>query len=186
MLYQPPDKLVELCDPLHPIVFNSLFCLSWPEVHTLSLGAARPSDFDLQISSLPLLDQASDLITPIVEQLDQAMVDAVGPKVAARFAEGLPDWETAPDYMNMPVILWLRNLALAYDMTDYAQMRYNLLGSAGHWFAGLNAGNLDSVCDEKFEKTVKNSPFAASIRDWLTEAHEILGSTEQKRLSDGG
>jgi uncharacterized protein len=45
-LYKPPSRLVELCKPLSPIVFNDLFCLARPEVHTLSIGAARPTDFD--------------------------------------------------------------------------------------------------------------------------------------------
>ena len=40
MLYKPTEKLSSLCEPLHPIVFNSLFCLRRPEVHTLSLGAS--------------------------------------------------------------------------------------------------------------------------------------------------
>ncbi len=38
MLYRPPDKLVRLCAPLHPLVFNCLFCLAHREVHTLSLA----------------------------------------------------------------------------------------------------------------------------------------------------
>ena len=45
-LYSPPQKLIDLCAPLSPMVFNDLFCLSHSQVHTLSLGAARPSDFD--------------------------------------------------------------------------------------------------------------------------------------------
>jgi predicted aldo/keto reductase-like oxidoreductase len=45
LLYKPTPKLVELCKPLDPMVFNSLFCLLRPEVHTLSCGAARPSGF---------------------------------------------------------------------------------------------------------------------------------------------
>ncbi len=46
LLYKPPQKLVELCQPLSPMVFNNLFCLSRFQVHTLSLGASRPTDFD--------------------------------------------------------------------------------------------------------------------------------------------
>jgi len=51
MLYKPPPKLVDLCKPLHPLVFNCLWCLSHPEVHTLSIGASRPADFDLQLTT---------------------------------------------------------------------------------------------------------------------------------------
>ncbi len=52
-LYNPPPKLVELCQPLSPMVFNDLFCLSHPQVHTLSLGAAQPADFDEHLKVLP-------------------------------------------------------------------------------------------------------------------------------------
>lgn len=186
MLYKPTDKLMQLCQPLHPIVFNSLFCLSRPEVHTLSLGAARPSDFDLQISSLPMLERAAELTGPIVERLRTAMSEAVGEDVAARFAEGLPDWESAPGYMNMPIMLWLRNLALAYEMVEYGQMRYNLLGNGGHWFAGLPATNLSSISEEQLATAVKKSPFADRIRGWLAETHSMLSGEAKKRLSQGG
>ncbi len=78
MLYKPPAKLMGLCQPLHPLVFNVLFCLSRPEVHTLSIGAARPGDFDLPMDALPLLDRAGELLPPIEACLRKAMVDAVG------------------------------------------------------------------------------------------------------------
>jgi predicted aldo/keto reductase-like oxidoreductase len=45
-LYEPPAKMIDLCRPLSPMQFNDLYCLRRPEVHTLSIGAARPADFD--------------------------------------------------------------------------------------------------------------------------------------------
>ncbi len=42
MLYNPSERLTKLCQPFHPLVFNCLFCLSRPEVHTLSLGVPSP------------------------------------------------------------------------------------------------------------------------------------------------
>ena len=180
MLYQPPQRLVELCQPLHPLVFNCLFCLSRPEVHTLSVGAARPSDFDLQCSTLNLLDQADQLLPPIVERLHQAVVDAVGSDLAERYREGLPDWEEAPGYMNLGVMLWLRNLFLAYDLREYAKMRYNLLGNGGHWFPGLNAGQIKHL---DLTEALAKSPFKDQIPDWLAELHTWLFEAPQKRLS---
>lgn len=182
MLYRPSERLIELCQPLHPIVFNCLFCLSRPEVHTLSLGASRPGDFDQQVLSLENMEQAADLLPPIVARLREAMVIAVGAELADRFAEGLPDWEDSPGYMNMPVMLWLRNLALAFDMQEFARMRYNLLGNGGHWFPGLNAS---SVGELDLQKAVAGSPFAEQVPQWLRETHEMLGGGGQKRLSAG-
>lgn len=181
MLYRPSQRLIELCQPLHPLVFNCLFCLTRPEIHTLSLGAARPSDFDLQLSALPLLEPAGELLPPIVSRLRQAMVDAVGVDLAERFAEGLPDWDHSPGYMNIPIMLWLRNLALAYDMQEYARMRYNLLGNGGHWFPGLNASR---VTELDLTKAIADSPFAKHIPEWLRETHDLLGGANLARLSE--
>jgi hypothetical protein len=179
-LYEPPARLVELCEPLHPIVFNALFCLSRPEVHTLSIGPARPSDFDVQLSALPLLEKAGELLPPIEARLRDALLAAVGPELADPFALGLPSWECLPGYINATMILWLRNLALAYDMHDYAKMRYNLLGTAEHWFPGMTAARIDEV---DMEKPLAASPLAKQIPGWLREAHQMLFEGPQKRLS---
>jgi hypothetical protein len=180
MLYQPPDKLVELCRPLHPLVFNCLFCLRRPEVHTLSLGASKPGDFDLQLSSLEFLDRVDELLPPIEARLRQAMVQAVGADAADRLDEGLPEWHDAPGYMNLKVMLWLRALALAYDLRDYGRMRYNLLGNGGHWFPGLNAAHAG---DWNLSGALKHSPFKDRIGHWLDEAHRMFADAPRKRLS---
>ena len=181
MLYQPSERLVELCHPLHPLVFNCLFCLNRPQVHTLSLGASCPDDFTLQLQTLQYLNQADTVLPPIEQRLRQAMVDEVGEALADRFAEGLPDWEQSPGYMNIPVMLWLRNLDLAYGMRDYAKMRYNLLGNGGHWFPGLNASRVSEL---QLDKALKDSPFREQIPEWLQETHANLYEAPQQRLSE--
>lgn len=183
MLYEPPAKLVELCQPLHPLVFNCLFCFRRPEVHTLSLGASCPSDFDLQMSSLPLIDQANDLLPAVEAKLQAAFDESLGKDYLRKCFEGLPDWESAPGYMNLGIMLWLRGLAMAYDMTEYGKMRYNLLGNGGHWFPGLNAANLESLDPEQLAKAVKDSPLAEQIPAMLRETHKLIGGEAVKRLS---
>lgn len=180
MLYKPSQKLVDLCAPLSPIVFNNLFCLSHPQVHTLSIGAARPSDFDEHLKVLPLLEQADTLLPPILQRWEQAGIDALGDAWWKHWRTGLPTVNETPGRLNIPVILWLRNLALAYDMIDYAKMRYNLLGQASHWFPGARAETIDP---DSLKPLLKNSPFADRIPDLLREAHDLLGGETVQRLS---
>jgi predicted aldo/keto reductase-like oxidoreductase len=180
MLYSPPKRLTELCAPLHPLVFNCLYCLARPEIHTLSLGAAQPSDFDLQCSSLDF-DPSDPLVEEVTSRLNQAMEAAVGKEVADRFAEGLPAWEATPGNLNLPVMIWLRNLVEAFDLTDYAKMRYNLLGGASHWFPGMNYGDLQG---RDLTPALAKSPFAGELEGWLAEIHERLYEAPKKRLSE--
>ena len=179
MLYKPSDRLIELCQPLHPLVFNCLFCLQRDEVHTLSLGAAQPSDFDLQCSSLEQLDKIATHLPDIVKRLDDALRQAIGSNAEA-YLEGLPDWESAPGYTNVWVILWLRRLLLAFDMLEYAQMRYNLLGNGEHWFPGLNAMRAGDV---DWSKSLNKSVFADKIPEWLVQTHQRLYTEPVERLS---
>ena len=46
-LHTPSTKILELCSPLHPIVFNDLFCLRNKNVHTISVGIAKEQDLSL-------------------------------------------------------------------------------------------------------------------------------------------
>ncbi len=180
MIYRPPKKLSSLCDPLHPLVFNCLFCLSRSEIHTLGVGASCPEDFDLQISALSQIDRANTLLPPIEGRLRSALIEAVGPELADYHGEGLPAWHESPGYMNMPIMLWLRTLALAYDMLEYGKMRYNLLGNGGHWFPGLNAEQIDQL---ELKEALTKSPFAEQIPAFLREAHSMFYQKPKKRLS---
>jgi hypothetical protein len=180
MLYKPPQRLMELCAPLSPMVFNDLFCLSYSQVHTLSLGASRPSDFDEHLEAVALLERSDEVLPPILQRLEQAAIARLGEDWYKTWHVGLPNYKATPGGINIPVILWLRNLALAYDMTEYGKMRYNLLGNGSHWFPGNKA---DRVRDFDFGECLKNSPHAANIPDFLADADQLLGGETVKRLS---
>ncbi|MEO1670750.1 MAG: aldo/keto reductase [Cyanobacteria bacterium J06631_2] len=179
-LYNPSPKLVELCQPLSPMVFNDLFCLSHPEVHTLSLGAARPSDFDEHLKVLPLLDRADEILPPILERLEQEAIAVLGKDWVENWKVGLPEYQDTPGNVNLPVILWLRNLALAYDMLEYGKARYNLLTNAGHWFPGAKA---DKISQLDLQPCLRNSPYKEKIPQLLLETDKLLSGAPVKRLS---
>jgi predicted aldo/keto reductase-like oxidoreductase len=105
MLYNPPEKLRQLTAPVHPIVFNDLFCLSRPEVHTLSVGAARPSDFDEHLEAVRLYERRAEVLPAIEARLREEMERVVGRDFAERFDEGLPRWEETPGEINIQTIL---------------------------------------------------------------------------------
>ncbi|MEL6816726.1 MAG: aldo/keto reductase [Cyanobacteria bacterium J06598_3] len=179
-LYAPPKRLVDLCDPLSPMVFNDLFCLSHPQVHTLSLGAAKPEDFDEHMKVLPLVEKADEVLAPILKRLEARAIASLGESWYRTWKEGLPDIQSTPGNINIPMALWLGNLTQAFDMEEYAQARYNLLGGASHWFPGNRAENL-----QRYDLTdsLKNSPHADEIPQRLERIHEMLGGKAVKRLS---
>ncbi|MDJ0734612.1 MAG: aldo/keto reductase [Nostocaceae cyanobacterium] len=179
-LYNPPPKLVNLCAPLSPMVFNDLFCLSHSQVHTLSLGAAKPTDFDEHLKAIELLDDASKILSPILTRLESEAINTLGEDWAKTWHIGLPKYNQTPHNINIPVILWLWNLANAYDMCDYAKMRYNLLGNASHWFPGNNAENVEQL---DLRQYLSQSPHADKIPHILAQAHQMLKGEEVQRLS---
>ncbi len=181
-LYSPPPRLVNLCHPLNPMVFNDLFCLSHSQVHTLSLGASRPSDFEDHLKALPLLDHADHHLQPILARLSEAWLEAVGSLTPTGF-DNIPTHEHTPGHVNMPVILWLRNLVKAYDMVDYAKVRYNMLGNASHWFPGEK---VSKAPHRQLWCCLEKHPHRERILSVLNEAHQILNDQPKQRLSRGG
>lgn len=181
LLYKAPAKLARLCEPLSPIIFNDLYCLARPEVHTLSIGAARPEDFDEHVAALEYYERAAEVIAPIEKRLRDEMSAVLGSDWCDGWWRGVPEYTESPGELNLLEILRLWNLATAFDMTEFAKMRYNLLGNAGHWFPGKNAERFDV---NEIQRAVAASPFAERIPAILTEAHAMLKAEQQKRLSE--
>lgn len=180
LLYKPSEKLTACCQPLSPMHFNNLFCLQRPEVHTLSIGASKPSDFDEHIRSLEDYLKIEEVIHPIEKNLRETLDQVLGAEWMRSWFEGLPTWEEVPQEINIVEILRLWNYAHGLDMVEYGQMRYNLLGNGGHWFAGKQATDLDRV---DLNACLQNSKFKKQIPALLQQAHELLAGEAKKRLS---
>jgi predicted aldo/keto reductase-like oxidoreductase len=179
-LYEPPEKLSRLCEPLHPMAFNDLWCLSHPEVHTLSLGASRPSDFDTHIEALQSIKAPTKPWEVIDCRLTTEMRNVLGVDWMERCFDGVPEWETLPGEINIRMILRLWNLDEALGMRVYAKMRYNLLGQGGHWFPGKNAEAFD---EKSLLAALPDYPFKDRIPAILHEAHARWFDKPAERLS---
>jgi predicted aldo/keto reductase-like oxidoreductase len=188
-LHSPSARLLELCEPLHPIVFNDLFCLSDPRVHTISVGAARPSDLDRHLQALELLEQAPELVSPIAQRLQQGLSERLGEAWLQSWQEGLPSWNDTPGDINLPVLLWLHTLLQGWDLESFAQARYGLLGNGSHWFPGRNANRFEAgpsepaaVSEAQLLEVLSASPWQQQIPGILRQMKARLGQKTVKRL----
>jgi len=180
-LWEPTPKLMEFCAPLHPMQFNALYCLCRDQVHTLSLGAARASDYDIHIDGMRWYDERKALSERIAGKI-RAEVDAkFVPGWHRTYAAGVPLPERTPGGIHIREILRLYTWAKSMDMVDFAKARYNMFGNGGAWFAGAPPGEFD---DSALYKALAHSPHRDRIIGYLYEAHDLLKGEEVKRQSE--
>ncbi|MFT3868707.1 MAG: aldo/keto reductase [Nibricoccus sp.] len=179
-LQDRPPVMAGLTTPFTPMQFNDLFCFARPEIHTLSLGVSRPTDFDEHVAILPQIENAAKLVAPIEAKLRARMVEVHGADWCARWPEGLPHYVDVPGEINVAEIMRLWTYGQGLDLVPWAKMRYNLLGQADHWFPGKNSAKFDAA---KLAPCLKHSPFAERIPDLLRQAHANYFEAPKKRLS---
>jgi len=183
-LHTPSEKMLELCRPLHPIVFNDLFCLRNKNVHTLSVGIANETDFDLHLKAVSLLSESEKYVPKIINRLRQESINSLGLEWDQNWNRNLPSWESTPGNINIPVLLWLANLIDWLDMEGYARARYQLLGNGSHWFPGRNANLLDvDVSESQLLKVLERHINPKKVINKLRTLKEKFGDKVSERLT---
>ncbi len=183
-LYSPSEKFLKICSPIHPIVFNDLFCLQNKQVHTISIGVSKSSDFDLHLEAVSLLKKADIYVPQIVNRFRNESIRCLGFEWHNYCYKNLPKWEDTPGNINIPVLIWLSNLLEAWDMEDFVKCRYQLLGNGSHWFPGNNANEIDiNVSEKELLYLLKTHINPKKVIQKLRTLKDLCGGKEISRLT---
>ncbi|QKQ73656.1 aldo/keto reductase [Nostoc sp. TCL240-02] len=172
-LYTPPQTLKDLCKPYSPLELNYRFLLADNRINTLSIGPANPDEL---IEPLRVADDDGKLKSAEIsafQRLENHQKFALGTDKCSQCYACLP----CPENINIPEVLRLRNLAVAYDMKDYGQYRYGMFENAGHWFPGMK-GNRCTECGD----CLPRCPEKLDIPALLSDTHQKLSGKAGRRL----
>ena len=172
-LSKPPQKLVELTAPLHPLQWNARFCLSHAAIHTLTFGLPATVQFEHINGIFP----APAPFSPDDARIKQLLDDQKQLDPYSNF-DAYP-MENDPSGLNIPEILRFRMLWKCYDMKDFGLYRYNMFQEKGHWFPGNfpTASNLKKV-------DLTNIPKNIPVVKLIEETHRELYRPKQKKRLD--
>ncbi|KPQ38858.1 MAG: aldo/keto reductase family oxidoreductase [Phormidium sp. OSCR] len=172
-LHHPPKRLRELCKPLSPLGLNYRFLLSDPRVSTLSVGPATPEELDGVLAWGDRLDPLTATERDGLGRLEQEFEQRLGSDACRQCYACLP----CPEQIQIPEVLRLRNLAIAYEMESFGQYRYRMFENAGHWFPGRR-GNRCTDCGD----CLPRCPEQLDIPRLLRDTHARLAPREGRRL----
>lgn len=172
-LYTPPETLKHLCQPFSPLELNYKFLLSDRRITTLSIGAANPEELREPLTVAEGDEFLTQAEVEVFGRLETHLVKSLSTNLCSQCYTCLP----CPENINIPEVLRLRNLAVAYDMTEYGKYRYRMFENAGHWFWG-SKGDRCTDCGDCLPHCPQNLDIPALLRD----SHQRLNGQAGRRL----
>jgi predicted aldo/keto reductase-like oxidoreductase len=160
-LYEPSEKLRELCAPLTPIQFNARWCLAQTQIQTLSFGLSELDQFDEMLGIFPCELPLAKADLEIAHRMNGALLDH--PQSSWDGYEMLND----PSGINIPEVLRMRRMWKCYDQTSFPQMRYNMFEEHDDWHPGSFA-TPEAVAKIDLSKV----PTKIDVRAAMTEMHD--------------
>ncbi len=174
-LWKNPQEMAELCAPLHPMQFNALFCWAQEGVHTLTMGAAQPSDLDLHAETAALYPQRHEWVAPRKKALEEKIATRLGQDWLKNWQTGIPYYYDSPGEINIFEILRIYTYGIGLGLESFAKARYNLLGKGGNWFPGNKAVDFNPT---QIKEACNQSPYKDQIPELLNEVHRSLNDSK--------
>ena len=164
-LYAPSKKLCSLTLPeMEPMAFKSLWLWNHhriyqglPQLHTYTVGAARPSDLDQPAVAAYLHatkpDEALAKTTSVTKRLDDTKVKVLGKEWVANWWKGLPKSTGSKYQIEHNQIVWIYNCISAFGLYEFGKARYHSFeNNEAKWDESLSP-------EENIAKNVGKNPW---------------------------
>jgi predicted aldo/keto reductase-like oxidoreductase len=190
MVYVPSKTVVRLLGPkMSPISFVNLSSWKTNEMHTVSVGFARFSDFEESLEAARIYaegDYESDL-KAVESRLTTRMEEKLGKEWMEKGLLNIPSCEAEEtDGTGIGHVLWCYNLVKAFGMYDFARRRYSNLEKQA-WnkkksyeenMKKVSGGNMGRSFDPNvdYSKALENHIDPEAAKAKMAEVHAWLSS----------
>ena len=151
-LPRPTPKLQEMLGKRPPVEFALRYIGAQPGVSTAIVGIGSMEELEEAYRALQGDLGDPEELAAIGRDVRERIVRLMPPGTYCTVCRGcLP----CPEGLNIPELLRLNNLLRAYELADWCQDRYKLMGNAGHWYPGVKidkctkCGDCEPRCPER-------------------------------------